>query len=113
MIALFCGSRGWADEDAIGHDLVRLPPDTIVIHGNAKGADRLADGIARKLGLHVAVVAPLYDTYPTRTAPLLRNEAMLRLGPDVVYAYNLGTPGTSHMIELAESAGVLVYERTR
>lgn len=107
LVALFCGSRSWSDRGAIRRDLRALPPGSIVIEGGARGADRIAREEAEALGIHVASVPALGRRFGRSAGPR-RNEAMLRLRPDVVHAYPLGTGGTAHMIAAAERAGVEV-----
>lgn len=109
-IALFCGSREWTDRDAIRRDLESLPPNSVVIEGEAPGADRIARAQAEGLGIHVARVPALWDYYDPG-AGYRRNEAMARLRPDFVYAYNLGTGGTEQMIRVAEAECIPVRER--
>jgi hypothetical protein len=77
-----------------------LPADALVIHGGAEGADRLAGQAAELRGLHTAVLYPLWKRYGKR-AGHLRNAAMLRLEPDLVLAFSLGTDGTQGTIDAA------------
>jgi hypothetical protein len=107
VIALFCGSRDWSDRESIRAEVKALTPGSIVIEGGARGADRIAREEARSLGIHVATVSALWRSFGRSAGPR-RNEAMLRLRPDVVHAYPLGGPGTAHMIDAAERAGVEV-----
>lgn len=109
VTALFCGSREWTDRDRIRRDLESLPPDSIVIEGGARGADRIAREVAHALGIHVATMPALWDFYE-KSAGYRRNEAMARLQPDYCYAYPLGDPGTRHMIDIAEANCVQVRE---
>lgn len=106
---LVCGSRTWKDGNAI---LVRLkccgPPGT-VITGGARGADQLAENIARQLGFDV-------ETFPAdwrgkgRRAGIIRNLAMLDTEPDVVIAFQEnGSRGTQHTIDEARSRGVRLW----
>lgn len=105
MKVLICGSRGWEDEKAILERVRGLPQDTLIISGEAPGADRLAEGAALRLGYHCASVRPLWTHYGKR-AGHLRNSAMLSLEPDLVIAFSLKTPGTANMLQQAQSAGV-------
>lgn len=70
-------------------------PVDILVHGNAKGVDRMCGMWAKKHGIHVAIVDALWDEYSTRAGPL-RNKAMLRLKPDLVVAFP-GMAGTADM----------------
>lgn len=68
----------------------------LLIHGNAKGVDRMCAGWARSRGVHVASVDALWDTLGSRAGPV-RNAAMLRLKPDLVVAFP-GRGGTANMV---------------
>lgn len=108
LVALVCGSRSWTNPEPIRRRLRTLPVNTVVLHGGARGADRLAGQIGRELGLHVAVMPALWDRYG-RDAGRLRNVAMLTMQPTVVIAFWDGrSPGTGMMIRLAGDAGVPV-----
>jgi len=107
VTAVFCGSRHWRDRAAIRAALRSLPPGSVAIEGGAPGADRIAREEAGALGVHVATVSAQWQRFGRSAGPR-RNEAMLRLGPDVVHAFPLGGPGTAHMIEAARRAGVEV-----
>jgi YspA, cpYpsA-related SLOG family len=109
-IAIFAGSREWTDRGLIRCDLKTLTEDSLVIEGGARGADRIAREEAQRMGLHVVTVPALWDFYG-RGAGYRRNEAMVRLQPDCLYAYSLGTAGTAHMIRTAEAECIQVYER--
>lgn len=114
MIALFCGSREWTDWAAIEADISQIAaahPKAIVIHGGQRGADTIAGVLGRQYGLHAAGLRALWSHFGRGAGPL-RNEALLRLRPDVVYAYPLGGPGTRGMIDLARAAGVEVVVRS-
>jgi hypothetical protein len=110
QVVLFCGSRNWTDRETIRRDLEGLPAGSVVIEGEAPGADRIARQEARRLGIHVAEVPALWDFYD-RSAGYRRNEAMARLQPEFAYAYDLGGPGTAHMIRTAEAECIQVRER--
>jgi hypothetical protein len=110
QVVLFCGSRKWTDRDTIRRDLESLPAGSVVIEGEAPGADRIAGQEAKRLGIHVAQVPALWDYYD-RSAGYRRNEAMARLQPEFAYAYDLGGPGTAHMIRTAEAECIQVRER--
>lgn len=48
---IVCGSREWTNREAIANRLFDLPTDTVIVHGCAKGADRIAGEEGAKLGL--------------------------------------------------------------
>ena len=104
---LVCGSRSWDRRGPILSALERIEPN-VVIEGGARGADRHARIAAQALGLHVATVEADWDRHGRAAGPA-RNAAMLALKPDLVMAFWDGaSPGTRHMIQIAEKAGVPV-----
>jgi hypothetical protein len=109
MRVLICGSRTWIDKAAIAADLFELGPFEVVIHGGARGADRISGEVARNLGIPVKVYKADWRRYGKR-AGSIRNLEMLDKGkPDLVIAYWDGeSPGTRDMILKAERAGVTV-----
>jgi len=74
---LVCGSRDWCNEAVVRKALTLLPVGTVIIHGGARGADTIADTIARALKFEVRV-------YPAdwigggKAAGPIRNSRMLR-----------------------------------
>jgi hypothetical protein len=108
---LVTGSREWADPEPIRRALKRLPTDTILIHGMARGADRLAHEVAEELGLEIRPCPAEWEKYG-KAAGIIRNRQMLAEDkPDLVLAFhpNLAEArGTKHMVEVARKAGVPV-----
>lgn len=116
MKVLVCGSRNWPDPEIIRECLeslaVQHDGDVEVIHGDARGADRMGGGIAEELGLPVWKFPADWDRHGKR-AGILRNLDMLDANPDAVLAFRVnGSRGTTHMIEAARKRGipVEVYE---
>ena len=116
MRVLVCGSRDWADRDAIWcvlNGILRDNADVVVIQGGARGADYLA--------LRWAYVNHQpNETHPAdwskhdRAAGPIRNQQMLDEGkPDLVWAFTtkpLGqSKGTADMVSRAVAAGIPVY----
>lgn len=110
--ALVCGSRSWRDRRRIRARLLHLPRGSRVIHGGARGADRLAGDVARGLGFQVQEVPAVWRTASgvfDRSAGIRRNLAMLDLQPDVVIAFWDGrSTGTAHTIAQAHRRGITV-----
>lgn len=110
-VALFCGSRNWTDYVPVAADIGDLPKHAVVVHGGAKGLDRIAGDIAHARCLHVATIYPMWGWFGGAAGPK-RNEALLALLPTVVYAYPIGeSKGTRGMIAMAEKAGIDVIVR--
>lgn len=114
MKILVTGGREYADKEFLYKFLDGLLVDeenmiTHVIHGDARGADRLAHGWAVLKGIQPVRCPALWDVdgvYISR-AGLIRNENMLMLNPDCVVAFP-GGRGTAHMVRIAKLAGIPV-----
>jgi len=106
MIVLICGGREYDDRESIIRRIAQLPPESIVITGAARGTDTLAMQEAIAHGFHSASVPALWNRYG-KMAGHLRNEAMLRLGPELVIAFP-GGPGTRNCCHQAEALGIPV-----
>jgi hypothetical protein len=105
MRVLVCGSRGWEDHQAIRDSVERLPPGTVVVHGNARGADLIAAHYAGAMGFEVE--AHPVDWSRGRHAGLDRNIEMLDSGVDLVVAFQLNlSSGTQHTINEARRRGI-------
>lgn len=101
MRVIVCGSRGWTDRERIADRLADLSGDSIVLHGAAKGADRIAAQEAQKLGLVVVPYPAEWEKYGKR-AGHLRNRLMAMTGADLCIAFWDGSSrGTSDMMEIA------------
>lgn len=117
-VVLFCGGRDCTEEShgaLIRVDILGLKVGSVVLHGGAKGADMLADEIARELAyereLHVVRVDALWHAYGKRAGPL-RNEVMAwMLRPDYAFAYPTGGPGTRDMLERLKRLGIDTFVR--
>lgn len=79
MKILVTGSRDWTGVEPIRKVLERLPARTIVVHGGARGADSIADQVARELGFEVRcypINPRAWEELGKRAGPL-RNSYML------------------------------------
>lgn len=95
-------------DEYVDHTFGLAPTTPTVIHGAAKGADRLAGEWAAYQGINVIEVPAEWDKYGKR-AGFLRNQKMLTYEPDLVVAFP-GGAGTKMMIDLARGKGVPVLE---
>lgn len=120
MRIIVCGSRDWSSYNDIYtflrgyrvyvNDTTAGGPATVV-HGDARGADRLAGDAARRLGMRVE---PHRADWSGRglMAGHERNRLMLALGADLVVAFKhdfnpkMDRGGTENMIRIAMEAGV-------
>lgn len=78
MKVLISGSRKWLAQAPIERVLRQLPPDTTVIHGAAKGADRIAGFVAELCGFPVREYPALADGRQWPWAGPVRNGVMLK-----------------------------------
>jgi YspA, cpYpsA-related SLOG family len=111
-ILLVCGGRDYADErtlyaclDAIDYS---MSIDAIV-HGGARGADRLAGQWAAARGKHTAIVPALWQAQG-KAAGYLRNIAMVRIAQPTHIAAFAGGRGTENMRNIAAWAGIPVID---
>ena len=108
---IVCGSRLWNDRATIERRLADLPdPGSVtIVHGGARGADRIAHQEAQKAGLLVEVHEPDYTIHSSKAAPLIRNRRMAALGADLCIAFWDGrSSGTAHMMDEAKRVGIPV-----
>lgn len=110
---LVCGGRDFEDSRLLYDTLDKLHAEYrfhTIIHGDARGADRMAERWADDVGLtFVEVYTAEWEAYG-RSAGYFRNQRMLDEGkPDLVVAFP-GGKGTALMVELAKKAGVKVIE---
>jgi hypothetical protein len=108
--ALVCGGRDYTDRAALFRSLDELHAQrhfTLIIHGDATGADRLAGQWARLTGVPEDANPPKGVRFGTAAVFSARNTRMLLKNPDVVIAFP-GGPGTRNMIVQAELSGIEV-----
>jgi hypothetical protein len=93
------GSRSWSDADSIRAVLRRFPGGSLVLHGDDRGADRLADVVARGLQMPTAKVP--YIEWMGPSGGVARNRLIGDLlsglktqgWSTLVLAFGEGTPG--------------------
>jgi hypothetical protein len=129
-VVLVTGDRNWKHDEvivrAIG-DIWRVKDRKGIwvtfIHGGARGADTIAEKIARELGFEVVVYEAKWGLLG-KFAGIDRNREMLEKGkPNLVLAFHDNlfgdgdqdvTPskGTKHMVEIALKSGIPVAHWT-
>ncbi len=113
MRILVCGDRNFKDILRIKRFLSQYPPSTVVIEGEARGADKLARSAAGQLGLFVEQYPALWSQYGRAAGPI-RNQQMLKEGkPDLVVWFHddiENSKGTKNMIKIARKAGIEVVK---
>jgi hypothetical protein len=115
MRVLVCGDREWTASEPIATLLNLCPPNTVVIHGAARGADTIAGRLATELGFEVQPYPADWSKHGKAAGPI-RNSQMLAEGqPDEVHAFHNNidaSRGTKDMVEKARKAGVPVIVHT-
>jgi len=109
---LVCGGRQFTDTTLLNTKLDELHAQyrfSVLIEGDAIGADRLAGEWADAHEIeHVKFIAD-WETYGSKAGPK-RNRRMLTEGkPDLVVAFP-GEHGTAHMVRISRAASVKVIE---
>ncbi len=111
---IVCGSRGWSDRATIADRLAAIVLNPahdfpfVIVHGNARGADRLAAELATQAGFDVEPHPAAWEGLGKR-AGYVRNEQMAALGADLCIAFWDGqSRGTRDMIDRAEAHGIPV-----
>jgi len=113
MKVLVTGSRVYQDYDKV-KDAILASGASIVVHGNAKGADTLAKHVCLAFGLDERRYPANWDLNKKAAGPI-RNQQMLDLEHtleepiDLVLAFPVeGSIGTYDMMRRAEKAGIKV-----
>ena len=98
MKLLIVGSRSIKDFDLSPY--ISAEVDTI-ISGGAEGIDRLAEQYADGHRLSKYILRPSYNLYG-RSAPLRRNEEMVRIADAVLIIWDGHSRGTQHTLRYAK-----------
>jgi len=103
------GDPGWTNRAAIRRELIKLPPLTTIIEGEAEGADLLARDVAEELRFPVEPYPAEWKRYGRAAGPI-RNRQMLDEGqPDLVLAFHANiaaSTGTADMLGQAKKRGI-------
>lgn len=112
MRVLVCGGRNFEDRALLDRTLdeAHLADNfEVLIHGMARGADRLAHAWAERRGVKIQAFRPDWKKFGKAAGPF-RNARMLKVGrPQMVIAFP-GGRGTRDMVTQARAAGVPVIE---
>jgi hypothetical protein len=109
------GSREFADRALVRRVIHRLmekhgPEHLTIVSGGARGADTLAEDLARAYKLDCLVFPADWETYGKR-AGFHRNAVIVDNADEVIALYADGplSAGTSHTVKLALAAGLRVH----
>lgn len=112
---LVTGSRYWDDEETIRlaltnvrHTYGIIREDVVIVHGAARGADRIAARIAVELGMKAEAHPADWEGQGKR-AGYVRNAEMVNSGVTKCLAFiKDGSRGATMCVELAEKKGIPV-----
>jgi len=111
VVVLVCGDRNWVSWMAIRRRLLGLPRDAVIIHGDRRGADSIAEAEAICLGFKVQAYLADQKRFG-HVAGLIRNTEMLTEGcPDLVLAFHNDlskSEGTRDIVRKAVALGIPV-----
>lgn len=111
MVILVTGGRDYADADRINEILTDIvaraddPGSVVFVHGDARGADRLAGAWAKERGFAVHEVPADWNTHGTVAGPLRNQQMIDRFKPDCGVAFP-GGRGTEDCLLRLFRAGV-------
>ena len=105
---IVCGGRDFDEYELLEtvlDEILRLEQDITIIHGGARGADRLAGQYSKDRGYATVVFPADWDKHK-KGAGYIRNQRMLDEGkPDMVIAFP-GGKGTKDMVKRSVKSGV-------
>jgi len=111
MKILVTGSRNWTDQELIrtALDQFRCRDEQILlIHGNARGADRIAARIGTEWGWWIESHPADWEFFGDQAGPI-RNQEMVDRQPDIVLAFpQPGSVGTWDCVQRARQQGIVI-----
>lgn len=120
MRLLVTGSRHWRDRVAIDAELAFLHDEhglECVIHGDCRGADRIAGEWARANGVEEIACPADWRTFGRYAGPLRNRNMIGNHRPDTVLVFHEdmeSSRGTKDMVEQAKRAGLPIkYYETK
>lgn len=114
------GSRNYDDFNemywilkTIVSELKIEPSQSAIIHGNSRGADKIAGYVGRNLGFNIEVYPANWDKYGKVAGPI-RNREMVNSGVDLVLAFPIGNSyGTRNAIKEAKKKQIPIINVTK
>jgi hypothetical protein len=110
-----CGGRDYRNYERLSKvmwdNVVGVRATEVIVHGDAPGADSLADQWARRNGFHVVRIPAHWDENAHRAGPM-RNAVIAALPLAKLIAFP-GGHGTADMVAKARAAGIPVVEVPR
>ncbi len=110
MKVLCCGDRNWNNRRIIMRELSNFSYDTIIIEGEARGADTISRLASEYLQLEVLKFPADWNKYGKSAGPI-RNRQMLDQKPDLVLAFHNdieNSKGTKDCVKEARRRGIKI-----
>lgn len=101
------GSRSFHNQGLVNQALDLIQQQiliTLIVSGGAQGVDTLAEEYAKLRNIPTQIIRPDYASYG-RSAPIVRNGAIVDKADFVIAFWNGQSPGTKNSIERATKAG--------
>ena len=98
------GSREYPRPQDVTDYVARLPADTVIVSGGARGVDSWAERAARARGLAVEIFPANWTAYGKR-AGYVRNAEIVKASDRVVAFWDGESRGTAHTMECAKHYG--------
>lgn len=107
---LVCGGRNYHNKAHLYEvlDKVNCDGNILICHGDATGADRLADQWAKERQVYCQRFPAKWNSLGNAAGPIRNKKMLVQFKPNFVIAFP-GGKGTHNMIKLAQEAGVPVY----
>jgi hypothetical protein len=108
MKVLCCGDREWKNWSLIRKTLSGLGPNTCIIEGEARGADKMCRWVAEQLGYEVRKYPADWALHGKAAGPIRNRQMFDTEKPDLVIAFHNdleNSKGTKDMVEYARSKG--------
>lgn len=107
---MVCGGRDFTNYFVVKNvlDRCKLKKDTVIISGNAKGADTMGERYARENGLQLEIYPANWSKYGKSAGPI-RNQEMCNVCDCVIAFWDGMSRGTKNMIDISKEAGHLVF----
>ena len=112
MKIIVCGGRDFEDYKFVNEKLDIFhskTPITCLIHGDARGADRMAGHWAQHNRVYCVPYPADWNKYGNAAGPIRNGLMLAQETPDCVIAFP-GGYGTDHMVKITRTAGIRVIE---
>jgi len=114
---IIAGSRDFSDRELMTKTLDSLitdKKDIKIIHGDARGADKMAGEYAKVNNIPYEAYPADWDKYKKAAGPI-RNREMSKVGNELVAFWDGISPGTKNMINVMEKkkakVTTVIYKR--